>query len=60
MVEAVGNDVTRFQVGDEVVGIGKGSYAEYARAREDGLAPKPENLTLEQAAATDKPCSTRE
>jgi NADPH:quinone reductase-like Zn-dependent oxidoreductase len=51
VVEAVGNDVTRFQVGDEVFGIGKGSYAEYARAREDRLAPKPANLTLEQAAA---------
>jgi NADPH:quinone reductase-like Zn-dependent oxidoreductase len=51
VVEAVGNAVTRFQVGDEVFGIGKGSYAEYARAREDRLAPKPANLTLEQAAA---------
>src|SRR5215216_6070859 len=51
VVEAVGNDVTRFQVGDEVFGIGKGSYAEYVRAREDRLAPKPANLTFEQAAA---------
>jgi NADPH:quinone reductase-like Zn-dependent oxidoreductase len=51
VVEAVGNDVTRFQPGDEVFGIGKGSYAEYARAREDKLAPKPANLTFEQAAA---------
>jgi NADPH:quinone reductase-like Zn-dependent oxidoreductase len=50
-VEAVGNDVTRFQPGDEVFGIGKGSYAEYARAPEDKLAPKPANLTFEQAAA---------
>ena len=44
-------DVTRFQPGDEVFGIGKGAYAEYARAREDKLAPKPANLTFEQAAA---------
>jgi NADPH:quinone reductase-like Zn-dependent oxidoreductase len=50
VVEAVGNDVTRFQPGDEVFGIGTGSYAEYARAREDKLAPKPANLTFEQAA----------
>ena len=51
VVEAIGNEVTRFQVGDEVFGIGKGSYAEYTRVREDRLAPKPANLTLEQAAA---------
>jgi NADPH:quinone reductase-like Zn-dependent oxidoreductase len=51
VVEAVGNAVTRFQPGDEVFGIGKGSYAEYTCAREDKLAPKPAKLTLEQAAA---------
>ena len=50
VVEAVGENVTRFQPGDEVFGIGKGSYAEYARAREDKLASKPANLTFEQAA----------
>jgi NADPH:quinone reductase-like Zn-dependent oxidoreductase len=50
VAEAVGNDVTRFQPGDAVFGIGKGTYAEYAPAREDKLAPKPANLTLEQAA----------
>jgi NADPH:quinone reductase-like Zn-dependent oxidoreductase len=50
VVEAVGKDVTRFQPRDEVFGIGKGAFAEYARAREDKLAPKPANLTSEQAA----------
>ncbi len=50
VVEAVGENVTRFQPGDEVFGIGKGSYAEYVCAREDKLAPRPENLTFEQAA----------
>jgi len=50
VVEAVGNDVRRFHVGDEVFGVAKGSYAEYAIAREDKLAPKPANLTFEQAA----------
>src|SRR5918994_2738728 len=50
VVETVGNKVSRFQPGDEVFGIGIGSYAEYARAPEDKLAPKPENLTFEQAA----------
>jgi NADPH:quinone reductase-like Zn-dependent oxidoreductase len=51
VVEAVGKDVTRFRPGDEVFGIGKGAFAEYARAPEDKLAPKPANLTFEQAAA---------
>jgi NADPH:quinone reductase-like Zn-dependent oxidoreductase len=50
VVEAVGKNVSRFQPGDEVFGIGKGTFAEYARAREDKLAPKPANLTFEQAA----------
>src|SRR5918995_1899544 len=45
-----GNKGSTFQPGDEVFGIGIGSYAEYARAPEDKLAPKPENLTFEQAA----------
>jgi NADPH:quinone reductase-like Zn-dependent oxidoreductase len=50
VVEAVGRNVTRFQCGDEVFGIGAGSFAEYSLAREDKLARKPENLTFEQAA----------
>ncbi|MFI1397920.1 NAD(P)-dependent alcohol dehydrogenase [Streptomyces sp. NPDC020681] len=50
-VEAVGSKVTRFQVGDEVFGACKGSFAEYACARQDRLAPMPVNLTFEQAAA---------
>jgi NADPH:quinone reductase-like Zn-dependent oxidoreductase len=50
VVEAVGNDVTRFEPGDEVFGIGKGAFADYARAPESKLAPKPANLTFEQAA----------
>jgi NADPH:quinone reductase-like Zn-dependent oxidoreductase len=51
IVEAVGRGVTYFQPGDEVYGIGKGAFAEYARAAEDKLAPKPRNLTFERAAA---------
>jgi NADPH:quinone reductase-like Zn-dependent oxidoreductase len=50
VVEQVGKDVSTFQPGDEVFGIGKGSYAEYVCALEDKLAHKPENLTFEQAA----------
>jgi NADPH:quinone reductase-like Zn-dependent oxidoreductase len=50
VVEAVGEEVTRFRVGDAVFGVAKGSFAELARAREDRLAPKPANLGHEQAA----------
>jgi NADPH:quinone reductase-like Zn-dependent oxidoreductase len=50
VVEAIGRKVSRFQPGEEVFGIGKGSYAEYVCAREDKLAPKPASLTFEQAA----------
>lgn len=50
-VEAVGTGVTRFQPGDEVFGWCTGSFAEYASASEEELAPKPANLTFEQAAA---------
>ncbi len=51
VVVAVGSDVTRFRPGDEVFGISRGSFAEFAAAREDKLALKPSNLTFEQAAA---------
>jgi NADPH:quinone reductase-like Zn-dependent oxidoreductase len=50
-VVAVGAAVTRFAVGDEVFGIGPGSFAEYAVAREDKLAHKPANASFEQSAA---------
>jgi NADPH:quinone reductase-like Zn-dependent oxidoreductase len=50
-VEAVGKNVTRFHPGDEVFGTCEGSFAEYVCAREDRLAPRPANLTFEQAAA---------
>ena len=48
----VGDEVTRFRVGDEVFGIAKGAYAEYAAASERKLALKPANLTHEQAAVS--------
>jgi NADPH:quinone reductase-like Zn-dependent oxidoreductase len=49
-VAQVGSDVTDFEIGDEVFGIAKGSFADYAAARADKLAPKPARLTFEQAA----------
>ena len=50
-VVALGPNVTRFSVGDDVFGIARGSFAEYAVAREDKLAHKPASLSFEQAAA---------
>jgi NADPH:quinone reductase-like Zn-dependent oxidoreductase len=51
VVESVGPGVTRFAPGDEVFGNAPASFAEYALAREQGLAPKPRNASFEQAAA---------
>lgn len=50
-VVALGEGVTRFAVGDEVFGIGEGSLAPYAVAREEKLSPRPACWTAEQAAA---------
>lgn len=49
-VAATGAAVTRFAPGDEVYGMSRGSFAEYAAAPEAKLAPKPANLSFEQAA----------
>ncbi|MFW9810741.1 MAG: NAD(P)-dependent alcohol dehydrogenase [Candidatus Thorarchaeota archaeon] len=54
-VEAVGSNVTKFQPGDEVMGDllypnGYGAFAEYACALGKVLAPKPANMTFEQAS----------
>ena len=49
-VVAVGSEVTRFKPGDEVFGMSRGAFAEYASVREDKLARKPPNLSFEQAA----------
>ncbi len=51
-VEAVDSSISEFRPGDEVYAeIGKGGFAEYACVPERALAPKPSNLTFEQAAA---------
>jgi len=49
-VDAVNAGVTQVAVGDEVYGYARGSFAEYAVARADKLAPKPVNLSFEQAS----------
>lgn len=50
-IVAVGRTVMQFKPGDAVFGCGKGAFADYACAPEARLAPKPENLSFEQAAA---------
>jgi NADPH:quinone reductase-like Zn-dependent oxidoreductase len=50
-VEAVGTNVKQHRPGDQVFGWCDGAFAEYACAGEDHFAPKPANLTFEQAAA---------
>ena len=50
-VVAVGEDVSRFAVGDVVFGFGKGTLAEYVSVTQDALVARPSNLAAEQAAA---------
>lgn len=52
-VEAVGAKVTTVRPGDEVYGDAPaGAFAEYAIVPAQRLAPKPANLSFEEAAAT--------
>jgi NADPH:quinone reductase-like Zn-dependent oxidoreductase len=51
LIEAVGKNVNRFQVGDEVFGACTGACAELVCVEQDTLAHKPEKLSFEQAAA---------
>jgi len=50
-IEEIGENVTQFQLGDEVFGWGTGAFAEYAAVSEEALVLKPANVTFEQAAA---------
>jgi len=50
-VEAVGENVKQFKVGDEVFGCRHGAFAEYVTAREGLLTLKPDDISFEQAAA---------
>jgi NADPH:quinone reductase-like Zn-dependent oxidoreductase len=50
-VEAVGRKVTQFKPGDEVFGVCRGAFAEYACTAEGRLALKPANISFEDAAA---------
>jgi len=55
VVAAIGEEVTAFQVGQEVYGmmerLRSGAFAEYAIAKTDAIAPKPQSLTYLEAAS---------
>lgn len=55
VVEAVGPAVTAFKLGDEVYGATRGTFAEYAVAPIGKVAPKPPQLSFEQAAVLPYP-----
>ncbi|MCI4372176.1 MAG: NAD(P)-dependent alcohol dehydrogenase [Thermoplasmata archaeon] len=50
-VEMVGKNVKDIHVGDEVYGVGRGAFGEFAVSDQIELAPKPARLSFEQAAA---------
>ena len=50
-IEEVGSGISTYHAGDEVFGMGPGTFAEYVCAREDRVARKPKELTHEQAAS---------
>lgn len=54
-VEKVGSQVTRFKPGDAVYGLPRrtmiGTFAQYFAVKAADIAPKPTNLTFEQAAS---------
>ena len=51
VVESVGHGTSEFGPGDEVFGLGRGTFAEYASCLPRGLVRKPAQLPWEQAAA---------
>jgi len=51
VVEAVGKNVTNLRPGDEVFGVGTGTWAEYATGTEQSLLPKPAGLPFVEAGA---------
>lgn len=54
-VVSVGAKVTRFHTGDEVFGLARAAFSEYAAADETRLAIKPDAMTFESAASL--PCA---
>jgi len=57
-VVAIGTEVTRFSVGDEVFGYAKGTCVDIAVAKQDKLAHRPDGLSAANAAALVDSAST--
>jgi NADPH:quinone reductase-like Zn-dependent oxidoreductase len=51
VVESVGKDVKGIKTGEDVFGTAAGSWAEYATASSQRIAPKPASVSFEEAAA---------
>ena len=52
VVEAVGKDVSKFKVGDEVFGASYAAFAQYITVREDrSIVLKPANMTHQQTSS---------
>ncbi|MFS0671645.1 NAD(P)-dependent alcohol dehydrogenase [Ornithinibacillus sp. 179-J 7C1 HS] len=62
IVEAIGEKVTEFRIGDEVYGdlsgSGWGTFAEYVAVSDQAIAHKPSNLSFEEAAAVPMAATT--
>ncbi len=56
MVQAVGPDVTRFRVGEQVTGLFQGAYADLCLAQEDVLLPVPDCIAEENALGEPLAC----
>lgn len=58
-VVAVGARVAGMRPGDEVLGVARGSFAEYARSSEKTLVAKPRSITYEQRRRSPSPGARR-
>jgi NADPH:quinone reductase-like Zn-dependent oxidoreductase len=50
VIDAVGPSAGKWKVGDAVIGVGAGSYAEYMLASVDAIAAKPTRMSFAEAA----------
>jgi NADPH:quinone reductase-like Zn-dependent oxidoreductase len=50
VIDAVGPSVTKWKVGDAVIGVGAGAYAEYMVASADAIAAKPTKMSFAEAS----------